>query len=231
MSWQRAAHPHLLAAAQMQAPTPTFQSRHGEKRAERTGMLCHSCLSPDRVGWPWQVRAMSSEEAPYSMASTHSWISSPAHEPHSVPINLQAWPAGRLLDVRNRVAQTTLRPSTHVTCHLRPGFANLQLARKCIQLRAPDRLEPRTRVGAHDGDAQNLVRLGIGNELDHALCVVDAASTAVGHERELAHLQSWQEKEALPAQIWRTNMRQPACPRSSAPIASWMQVLLCEMQQ
>lgn len=32
---------------------------------------------PDKVGWPWQVRAMSSAEAPYSMASTHSPISSP----------------------------------------------------------------------------------------------------------------------------------------------------------
>ena len=33
--------------------------------------------SPERVGCPWHVRAMSSAEAPYSMASTHSPISSP----------------------------------------------------------------------------------------------------------------------------------------------------------
>ena len=33
---------------------------------------------PDRVGCPWQVRAMSSVDAPYSIARTHSPINSPA---------------------------------------------------------------------------------------------------------------------------------------------------------
>ncbi len=33
------------------------------------------------VGWPWHVRAMSSVHAPYSIASTHSAMSSPALGP------------------------------------------------------------------------------------------------------------------------------------------------------
>jgi hypothetical protein len=40
-----------------------------------------SFTASDNVGWPWQVRAMSSEDAPYSIARTHSAMSSPALAP------------------------------------------------------------------------------------------------------------------------------------------------------
>ena len=46
-------------------------------------------------------------------------------------------------------------------------------------------------IWAHDVNAQNLVGLGIRNELDHTLCVIHTACTAVGHEGKLAHLRSW----------------------------------------
>ena len=40
-----------------------------------------SFTASDRVGWAWQVRAMSSAEAPNSIATPHSAISSPASGP------------------------------------------------------------------------------------------------------------------------------------------------------
>ena len=40
-----------------------------------------SLTASEKVGWPWQVLAMSSEEAPYSIPITHSWINSPALGP------------------------------------------------------------------------------------------------------------------------------------------------------
>ncbi len=46
----------------------------------RTAMAA-SCKASEKVGWPWIVRAMSSELAPNSKARTHSAIMSAARGP------------------------------------------------------------------------------------------------------------------------------------------------------